>query len=71
VILQGSLSYTDSRFSGTGRRDEDFGAQLGLRYLMNRYLTANLRISRMTRSSTAASAGYVDNIISVALRGHL
>lgn len=71
VIVQGSLAYTDSRFSGTERRDEDFGAQLGLRYLMNRYLTANLRISRTTRVSTAADAGFVDNIFFVSLRGHL
>jgi hypothetical protein len=71
VIVQGSVAYTDSRFSGTERRDEDFGAQLGVRYLMNRYLTANLRIARTTRSSNVADAGFVDNILFVALRGHL
>jgi hypothetical protein len=71
VILQGSVAYTDSRFGGTARRDEDFGAQLGLRYLMNNYLTANLRILRTTRTSTAADAGFVDHVLFVALRGHL
>jgi len=71
VIVQGSIAYTDSRFSGTDRHDEDFATQLGLRYLMNRYITANLSVARTTRSSTSASAGFVDNILFVALRGHL
>jgi hypothetical protein len=71
VILRGNLEYTDSKFTGTSRRDEDFGAQLGVRYLMNRYLTANFGYSRTTRSSTSTGAGFVDNTLFLALRGHL
>ena len=71
VILRGNIEYTDSRFTGTSRRDEDFGAQLGVRYLMNRYVTANFGYSRTTRSSTSADAGFVDNTFFVGLRGHL
>jgi hypothetical protein len=71
VILRGALEYTDSRFTGTSRRDEDFGAQVGVRYLMNRYLTANFGYSRTTRASTSTDAGFVDNTLFLALRGHL
>jgi hypothetical protein len=69
--LRGNLEYTDSRFTGTTRRDEDFGAQVGVRYLMNRYLTANFGYSRTTRASTATDAGFVDNTLFLALRGQL
>ena len=71
VILRGALEYTDSRFTGTTRQDEDFGAQVGVRYLMNRYLTANFGYSRTARSSTSTNAGFVDNTLFLALRGHL
>lgn len=71
VILRGNLEYTDSRFAGTSRRDEDFGTQVAVRYLMNNYLTANFGYSRTTRSSTSNDAGFVDNTLFLALRGHL
>jgi hypothetical protein len=71
VIVRGSLSYTDSLFTGTERRDQDFGARLGVQYLMNRYLTANLAYTRTTRSSTSTGAGFADNTVFLGLRGHL
>ena len=71
VILQGNVAYRDSRFPGITRRDQDFDALLGLRYLMNRYLTANLSVARSTRTSTATDVGFVDHIVLVGLRGHL
>jgi hypothetical protein len=71
VILRGGLAYTDSRFTGTSRRDQDVGAQIGVRYLMNRYLTADLTYLRTTRSSTSENSGFADNTLFLGLRGHL
>lgn len=71
VILQGSLAYRDSRFPGITRRDNDFGALLGVRYLVNQYLRADLSVTRRTRSSNETNVGFVDHILFLGLRGQI
>lgn len=71
VILQLSGMYTGTQFVGISRYDRDWRAQLGVSYLLNRYLSADLQVAHSMRSSNALAAGFDDNIVSVALTGHL
>jgi hypothetical protein len=71
VILQGSLAYRDSQFPGITRRDKDFDALLGVRYLMNRYLRADLSVTRRIRTSNETDVGFVDHVLFLGLRGQI
>jgi len=71
VIVQGGLAYSNTRFDGTSRIDEDLSARLGMRYLLNRHLAANFSYARSTRASSESGFGFVDNTVSIALTGRL
>ena len=71
VIVQGALSYTDTQFEGNPRHDQDFTAQVGVRYFLNPYLTVNARITHTVRDSTDIERRYSDNAISISVSAYL
>jgi hypothetical protein len=71
IILQGDLAYTDAVFQGITRRDEDISAILGLRYLVNPYLSARAQFIRTVRSSSVTGRGFDDDVISIGVTGQL
>lgn len=71
VILQGAVGYTNTKFDGISRRDEDFSGRLAAQYLINRMLAANFSFIRTTRSSNETGQGFIDNTVSIALTGRL
>lgn len=71
VIVQLSGIYTGTQFVGISRYDRDWRAQLGVSYMLNRYLSADLQAAHAMRASNALAAGFKDNIVSFALTGHL
>ena len=71
VILQGYVSYTDSTLTGTARDDEYPGAGIGVKYLLNEYMSANINYNYSERSSNFASVGYTDDTISLGLTAHI
>lgn len=71
VLLQGYVSYTHSQLVGTTRTDDYPGAGVGVKYLMNRYLSADLNYAYGERSSNFAGVSYSDNSVSIALTAHL
>jgi hypothetical protein len=71
IILQAHASYTDSRYVGSSRTDTYPGAGVGLKYLLNEYLSANLNYNYSLRSTSIAAAKYTDNTVSIGLTLHL
>ena len=71
VILQAGFDYTDSRFKGITRDDQVTGADLGVNYLLNRYLSADIRYRHENRTSNAAGFNYNDNLITAGITTHL
>jgi len=71
VIVQGAVSYTDTQFEGNPRHDQDFTAQVGVRYFMNPYLTVNARITHTVRDSTEIRRRYAANVVSISVSAHL
>jgi hypothetical protein len=70
IILQARASYTDSRFVGTTRTDTYPGAGVGVKYLLNRYVSANLNYNYSERSTDVSGVQYTDNTISIGLTLH-
>ncbi len=71
IILQARVSYTDSRFVGTTRTDTYPGAGVGVKYLVNRYVSANLNYNYSERSTDVSGVQYTDNTISIGLSLHV
>ena len=71
LILQGDISYTNTRFEGIARRDEDMGMVVALRYLVNPLFTVQARVVRSVRSSTDFGRGFDDDVLSVGVTAHL
>ena len=72
IIVQGSVFYTDSRFVGTTRDDTYPGAGIGVIYLVNRYMSANLNYNYSERSTdNFTEFNYTDDTVSVGLTLHL
>ena len=71
IILQARASYTESQFVGSTRTDRYPGAGIGVKYLINRYMSANLNYNYGERSTSAAGATYKDNTVSLGLTLHL
>jgi len=70
ILLQGGFSHTDSVFQGVTRRDQIENERVGVTYLMNRYLSANVTFTHETRSSNSVGGAYDDNIIMGGLTLH-
>ncbi|MEJ0027277.1 MAG: outer membrane beta-barrel protein [Rhizomicrobium sp.] len=71
IIVQGYFSYTDSELVGTTRTDNYPGAGIGVKYLMTRYMSANVRYNYSERSSNFPGIDYTDNTISLGLSLHI
>jgi hypothetical protein len=71
VILQASIQYIDTAFTGIARQDRDLDTQIGAQYLLNPNLTANARFTHRSRDSTVSGHSYGDNEVLVSLNVHL
>ena len=71
VIVHAGGDYTNSRFAGTPRRDELWGAHLSADYLINRYLSANAAYRYTKRNSNAPGEDFADNTFLVGLHFQL
>jgi len=71
IILQARASYTDSRFVGTTRTDTYPGVGVGVKYLVNRYVSANLNYNYSERSTDVSGVQYTDSTISIGLSLHV
>lgn len=72
LFLNGGLSYDVYEFSeNNDREDQDYGTQLGLRYLIGPRLDAGLNFGYSWRDSTEAQAEFDRYIIGLRLTGKL
>ena len=70
VIVQGNFGYTDMKFTGIARDDKITDAGIGAKYMLNRYLSADLNYRYEERSTNAAGQNYKDNLVTVGLTLH-
>ena len=68
LILQGGVSYTDSRFAGALRNDTVWGASLRGEYLINRNMRATLGYEFSNRASSVPFQDFRDHTISASLK---
>lgn len=68
ILVQGDVQYTKAVFEGAGRDDKLTSGRIGLRYLMNPYMSADARYEFSTRDSTVFGQGFNDNMIMIGLR---
>jgi hypothetical protein len=71
TIVQTYISYQHSSFTGTTRTDEYPGAGVTLKYLVNRYVSADLNYNYNERTSNISGAGFKDNMVSITLKAHI
>jgi hypothetical protein len=71
VILQGYVSYIDSKLTGISRTDRYPGAGITVKYLINRHISAYLSYNYNRRSTDAAYYRYTDNMVSLGLALHI
>ncbi len=71
VIVQGNVGYTDMAFTGITRDDRIADAGIGAKYLINRYLSADVNYRYEERSTNAAGQNYKDNLVTAGLTLHL
>jgi hypothetical protein len=71
IILQARASYSESRFIGSTRTDVYPGAGIGVKYLVNNYVSANLNYNYSQRAASVAASKYQDNTISLGLSFHI
>lgn len=71
LIVQSHVGYTDSRFVGAGRTDRVLEAGLNVRYLLNRYMSADASYVWQDRSSNVVGGGFRDNTVSAGLHFQL
>ena len=70
-IVQGNFGYTDMKFTGITRDDQITDAGIGVKYLLNRYLSADAKYRFEERNTNAAGQDYKDNLVTVGLTLHL
>jgi hypothetical protein len=70
-IVQGNFGYTDMKFTGITRDDKIVDAGIGAKYLLNRYLSADVKYRYEERNTNAAGQDYKDNLVTVGLTLHL
>ncbi len=71
LLLNGEVSYTNSKYEGIERTDNTLSAGLGFDYLVNRNFTLGLGYNYTDRKSDAAAADYKRNQIGLTLTGKL
>lgn len=58
VLLTAGVDYTQDAFQGITRTDDSYSGTAGTRYLINRYLSANLNFTYTKRNSTQSINDY-------------
>jgi hypothetical protein len=71
VIVQVRASYTESHYVGTTRTDNYPAAGIGVKYLLNRYVSADLNYNYSNRSANVTSVNFDDNTVSLGLNLHI
>jgi hypothetical protein len=71
IILQGFAAYTDSRLIGVPRTDRYPSGGVTLRYLINRYASAELAWLHTGRNSTVQGVDFADDIVTAGLNLHI
>lgn len=71
IILQGRVSYTNSKYVGSSRTDDLPSAGFGVKYLFNRYASLDFNYNYSERSTATAAAEYTDNTVSIGLNLHI
>lgn len=71
IIVLGRFSYTDSRYVGSSRTDSYPSVGVGVKYLMNRYVSADFNYTYSDRATDIAAFKYTDNTVSFGLTLHL
>ncbi len=71
VLVQAYASYGNSQFVGQARKDNNYGAGVSVKYLMNRYLSADIGYGFSQRATNIAGIAYSDNLVSVGVGVHL
>jgi len=71
VIVQADFQYIDAQFEGITRHDRNFSTQVGVRYLLNPYLSANARFTHNNRDSTEGGRTFSDNVVAISVNAHL
>lgn len=71
IIVQTYVSYAGVNYVGTTRTDDYPGAGIGVKYLLNRYVSANLNYNYSERSANVPNVNFTDDMISVGLTLHV
>ena len=71
VIVQGYVSYAGVNYVGSTRTDDYPGAGIGVKYLLNRYVSANLNYNYSERSANVPAVNFTDDMISLGLTLHI
>lgn len=71
LIIQSHVDLTDSRFVGTPRDDKLLEAGLTAKYLINRYMAAQMGYAFQRRSSSNEGQGFTDHVVQAGLHFQL
>lgn len=71
IIVQTNVSYMNSRMIGTSRTDDYPTAGIGVKYLVNRYMSLNVRYNYSNRSSNSVGSDFTDNALNVSISLHI
>lgn len=67
ILLTGMAGFINDAWQGNPRDDNNYQVDLGVRYLINRYLNAALNASYRQRASNAAGAEYQREVVTARL----
>ena len=67
-IIQGNVGHSDQKFVGIARDDKLVSAGVGVRYLINRNMSADADYEFSDRDSDVSGKNFNDNLFTVALR---
>jgi hypothetical protein len=67
IIIQGNAGYRDSQYSGGVRDDKYTDVGIGMKYLLNHYMSLNAGYTFENRKSSVVGANYDDNILTLGL----
>lgn len=70
-ILNGNVSYMESKYVGNTRKYKYPGFGLGGIYMMNEYLSLDLKYTYSKRSANIDDADFTDNLLSLTVKSHI
>ena len=71
LLVQTHVNFLDSRFVGITRNDTIWEADFGVKWLINRYMSADALYTWSHRASSAAGQGYNDNLATAGIHFQL